>query len=168
MLDAVIVGRVIQQFREERGVSQEVMSGLAGIGRTHLSAIERGERRPTMDTFFKICEAMNVCPSTVMAKIEEELKDNESGKGWMLWHNEKTEGCGVTMAPFTSPRGLALRRKWRQETNLYCLFLLHSAITSTLATPSALTRHCLATARSRRGSDMPPACHSLPRRRFAA
>ena len=84
----------------------------------------------------------------------------------MLWHNEKTEGCGVTMAPFTSPRGLALRRKWRQETNLYCLFLLHSAITSTLATPSALTRHCLATARSRRGSDMPPACHSasLPRR----
>ena len=85
----------------------------------------------------------------------------------MLWHNEKTEGCGVTMAPFTSPRGLALRRKWRQETNLYCLFLLHSAITSTLATPSALTRHCLATARSRRGSDMPPACHSLPRRRFA-
>ena len=81
MLDAVIVGRVIQQFREERGVSQEVMSGLAGIGRTHLSAIERGERRPTMDTFFKICEAMNVCPSTVKAKIEEELKDNESGKG---------------------------------------------------------------------------------------
>ena len=75
MLDAVIVGRVIQQFREERGVSQEVMSGLAGIGRTHLSAIERGERRPTMDTFFKICEAMNVCPSTVMAKIEEELAD---------------------------------------------------------------------------------------------
>ena len=34
-----------------------------------------------------------------------------------------------------------------------------------LATPSALTRHCLAAARSRRGSDMPPACHSLPRRR---
>jgi len=26
---------------------------------------------------------------------------------------------------------------------------------------------CLAAARSRRGSDMPPACHSLPRRRFA-
>ena len=27
---------------------------------------------------------------------------------------------------------------------------------------------CLAAARSRRGSDMPPACHSLPRRRFAS
>ena len=27
---------------------------------------------------------------------------------------------------------------------------------------------CLAAARLRRGSDMPPACHSLPRRRFAS
>ena len=35
MLNPVIVGRVIQRFREERGLSQEVVSGLAGIGRTH-------------------------------------------------------------------------------------------------------------------------------------
>ena len=46
--------------------------------------------------------------------------------------------------------------------------LLPNGNTPTLETPQALTRHCLATARSRRGSDMPPACHSLPRRRFAA
>ena len=45
------------------------------------------------------------------------------------------------------------------------LFLFSPARVATLATPSALTRHCLAAARSRRGSDMPPACHSLPRRR---
>ena len=32
---------------------------------------------------------------------------------------------------------------------------------------SASRTACLAAARSRRGSDMPPACHSLPRRRFA-
>ena len=31
--------------------------------------------------------------------------------------------------------------------------------------PSVRTGDCLAAARSRRGSDMPPACHSLPRRR---
>ena len=55
MLDAKVVGQVIQQFREERKMSQELVSGLAGIGRTHLSAIERGERKPTLETFFKIC-----------------------------------------------------------------------------------------------------------------
>lgn len=75
MLDAVIVGRVLQRIREGKRQSQELVSGLAGIGRTHLSAIERGERKPTLETFFKICEALDVRPSVVMAAIEEELKN---------------------------------------------------------------------------------------------
>ena len=73
MLDAKIVGKVIQRFREERKMSQELVSGLAGIGRTHLSAIERGERKPTLETFFKLCDAMNTRPSIVIAAIEAEL-----------------------------------------------------------------------------------------------
>ena len=47
------------------------------------------------------------------------------------------------------------------------VFFFRSAHVVTLATPfpSVRTGDCLAAARSRRGSDMPPACHSLPRRR---
>lgn len=74
MLDAIIVGRVIQQFREKKGMSQELVSGLAGIGRTHLSAIERGERKPTLETFYKIGQAMQIRPSVLLAAIEEEVK----------------------------------------------------------------------------------------------
>ena len=74
MLDPVVVGRVIQRFREEQGKSQEVLSGFACIGRTHLSAIERGERKPTMETFFRIADALGVPPSVLMAAIEQELK----------------------------------------------------------------------------------------------
>lgn len=70
MLDAVTVGRVIREFREKRGLSQEVVSGLAGIGRTHLSAIERGVRKPTLETFFRLADAMNILPSELMRKIE--------------------------------------------------------------------------------------------------
>ena len=73
MLDSIIVGKVIQRVREKKKQSQELISGLAGIGRTHLSAIERGERTPTLETFFKIAEALNVKPSTLMEAIEEEL-----------------------------------------------------------------------------------------------
>ncbi|MCQ2440936.1 MAG: helix-turn-helix transcriptional regulator [Clostridia bacterium] len=72
MLDAEIVGRVIQKCREKRNLSQEVVSGLAAIGRTHLSAIERGERKPTLETFYKICLALNMKPSVVMEQIEKE------------------------------------------------------------------------------------------------
>lgn len=74
MLDAELVGRVIQRFREEKRKSQELISGLAGIGRTHLSAIERGERKPTLETFYKIAEAMGVRASVLMAAIEEEME----------------------------------------------------------------------------------------------
>ena len=76
MLDPVMVGKVIQQFREDRGVSQEVLSGLAGIGRTHLSSIERGVRRPTLETFFRIAEALQIKPSTMMAEIEKTVEKN--------------------------------------------------------------------------------------------
>ena len=75
MLDSIVVGQVIQKFREQKKQSQELISGLAGIGRTHLSAIERGDRKPTLETFFKIADALNVKPSVLMAAIEEALDD---------------------------------------------------------------------------------------------
>ncbi len=77
MLDAVIVGRVIQNYREKCGLSQEVVSGLADIGRTHLSAIERGVRKPTLDTFFKIAVAMDIKPSELMMLVEDELTNKK-------------------------------------------------------------------------------------------
>ena len=73
MLDSVVVGQVIQRFREQKKQSQELVSGLAGIGRTRLSAIERGERKPTLETFFKIADALDIRPSVLLAEIEEEL-----------------------------------------------------------------------------------------------
>lgn len=72
MLDAVIVGQVIQRLREERKQSQELVSRLAGIGRTHLSAIERGERKPTLETFFRIAYALGMKPNALMQAMEEE------------------------------------------------------------------------------------------------
>ena len=74
MLNAGLVGQVLQRKREQKKLSQEVVSGLAGIGRTHLSAIERGERKPTLETFFKIAEALNIRPSVLMEEIEAEIE----------------------------------------------------------------------------------------------
>lgn len=79
MLDALIVGRVIQRVREGRKQSQELVSAFAGIGRTHLSAIERGERKPTLETFFRIAEALDMKPSDLMKAIEEELAARNGG-----------------------------------------------------------------------------------------
>ena len=73
-LDPIIVGNVIARFRKRSGLSQEVLSGLADIGRSHLSAIERGERKPTLETLYRICSALNVKMSTVVTEIEKFLE----------------------------------------------------------------------------------------------
>lgn len=78
MLNAELIGKVIQKCREKRGLSQEVLSSFADIGRTHLSAIERGQRRPTLETFFKISAALGMSASDLMREIEREI-ENEHG-----------------------------------------------------------------------------------------
>ena len=73
-LDAVLVGNVIARFRKKKGISQEVLSGLADIGRTHLSAIERGERKPTLETLYRISCALDVKMSDIVIEIEKNIK----------------------------------------------------------------------------------------------
>ena len=72
-LDAEIVGKVIQEFRKKKGISQEVLSGLADIGRTHLSAIERGERKPTLETIYRIATALDINMSDIVIEIEKRI-----------------------------------------------------------------------------------------------
>lgn len=71
-LSSVLVGRVISEARQGKGITQEVLSGLADIGRTHLSAIERGERKPTLETLWRIALALDMHPSELVRRIELE------------------------------------------------------------------------------------------------
>lgn len=77
-LDPKLVGEVIAQFRKKKGISQEVISGLADIGRTHLSAIERGERKPTLETLYRIANALGVKMSDIVIGIEEAIGEQNS------------------------------------------------------------------------------------------
>lgn len=72
-LDSKIVGEAIAHCRKEKGLSQEILSGLADIGRTHLSAIERGERKPTLETLYRISMALNISMSDIIKEIETRL-----------------------------------------------------------------------------------------------
>ncbi len=76
-LDPCLVGKVIARMRAKKGVTQEVLSGLSDIGRTHLSAIERGERKPTLETLYRISNALDLPMSTIVMEIEKELRKNE-------------------------------------------------------------------------------------------
>ena len=77
-LDPEIVGRVIAENRIKKNMSQEVLSGLSAIGRTHLSAIERGIRKPTLETLYKISQALGVRMSELVDEIENRAEQSKS------------------------------------------------------------------------------------------
>lgn len=78
MIRTGLVGHVIQECRQNRGLSQEVLSGLATLDRSHYSKIERGLRSPTIDTLFKIARALDMAPHELVIKIEEAIDTEES------------------------------------------------------------------------------------------
>ena len=73
-LDPRLVGEVIASFRRKKGLTQEVLSGLADLGRTHLSAIEHGERKPTLETLYRLSGALEVPMWVIVKTIEEEMR----------------------------------------------------------------------------------------------
>ena len=77
MVDAAFIGAVIRTCRKKKGLSQEVLSGLADLDRTHYSKIERGLRSPTIDTFFKIANALDMPPHKLMEELGLALKENK-------------------------------------------------------------------------------------------
>lgn len=81
MINPELIGLVIQKMRKEKGLTQEVLSGLAGLDRTHYSKIERGLRSPTIETLFKIAQALNVSPHEIVMEIENAEKQYHSKNG---------------------------------------------------------------------------------------
>ena len=68
------VGKTIRSIRDKRGLSQDVLSGLAGIARTHLTMIENGNKQANFETLWKIANALDMRPSELVALIEKEVE----------------------------------------------------------------------------------------------
>ena len=68
------------RIREERGMTQEVFSGLAGIGRSHLASIETGAKLPNLGTQIKIAEALEMPLSELIRIAEERLAADDTDR----------------------------------------------------------------------------------------
>jgi transcriptional regulator with XRE-family HTH domain len=53
-------GRALRELRTEAGISQERLAQLAGLDRTYVSGIERGERNPSLANILKLADALGV------------------------------------------------------------------------------------------------------------
>ena len=74
--DNFAVGKAIRDLRKEKGISQDVLSGFAGIARTHLTMIENGTKQANFETLWKIALALDIRPRELVARIEEEIENH--------------------------------------------------------------------------------------------
>lgn len=75
--DRKMIGNVIRQKRIQRGMTQELLSGFAGIARTHLTMIENGTKQPNFETIWRIAIALDMRPSELVAEMEECSENND-------------------------------------------------------------------------------------------
>jgi transcriptional regulator with XRE-family HTH domain len=62
------IGGVLRTKREKLGISQEEVADRAGVDRTYISILERGLKSPTIETFERICSALQTLPECVIEK----------------------------------------------------------------------------------------------------
>ena len=71
--DNKITGRIIRELRTQQGISQEVLSGLAGVARSHLTMIENGSKNANVDTLWRIADALGIRLSELIRRVEDEI-----------------------------------------------------------------------------------------------
>lgn len=79
--DNKAVGQTIRNLRESKNLSQDVLSGLAGIARSHLSMIETGTKQANFQTIWRIALALEMRPSELVARIEETAQKQSVSAG---------------------------------------------------------------------------------------
>ena len=71
--DSRVTGRIIRELRHRQGLTQEVLSGLAGIARTHLTMIELGDKNANVDTLWRIADALGLRLSELLRLVEDSI-----------------------------------------------------------------------------------------------
>lgn len=61
-----VLGSNIRARRKELSLTQEELSDLAGLDRSYMGGVERGERNITVLTLCKICRALACDPAAVV------------------------------------------------------------------------------------------------------
>ncbi len=71
---AGMLGEELRKARDDAKLTQEQLSYAAEIDRTYISQLEHNKKSPTVDVLFRICKALGVSASEVIARVERSAK----------------------------------------------------------------------------------------------
>jgi transcriptional regulator with XRE-family HTH domain len=58
----------LRSARESRGISQEALADLAGLHRTYVGSVERGERNLSIDNIERLAGALECSPEDLLRR----------------------------------------------------------------------------------------------------
>jgi len=64
------LGQRLRTSRQEKSISQEELAAIAGLHRTYIGMIERGEKNVTITSLITVCKALGIDVSDVLKNIE--------------------------------------------------------------------------------------------------
>lgn len=71
---ARMLGDELRKARDDAKMTQEELSFAAEIDRTYVSMLENNKKSPTVDVLLRICKALGVSASDVIARVEQSSK----------------------------------------------------------------------------------------------
>ena len=63
-------GNRVRTFREQQGLSQEALAAVAGLHRTYIGGVERGERNVSLENIITLSKALKVDPAELVRGIK--------------------------------------------------------------------------------------------------
>ena len=67
------LGEAIRDHRRFKGLSQEELGEIAGMHRTYVGMVERGEKNITLANLVKVSQALDITASELLRQAEERL-----------------------------------------------------------------------------------------------
>jgi transcriptional regulator with XRE-family HTH domain len=67
-----LFGQNVRRIRQEQGLTQADLALKAGINRSYLVGVERGQRRISMENIAKIAHALNVDPDVLFRDFNKQ------------------------------------------------------------------------------------------------
>lgn len=61
------IGPKLRNFRKSRGISVDKLSEISMLSVSHIRQIEQGNRRITIDTLYKLMDALNADANTILS-----------------------------------------------------------------------------------------------------